>query len=231
MSYTLFLGSKRYSSWSLRGWLLMAPFGLEFKERVAELRSADFATMSAEMAPARTVPTLAHAVDGQQRIIWDSLAIAEYLAEQHPDLSYWPADAGARAWARSIVAEAHSSFGPLRQAMPMNLGRRYSNKSLAAPLQDDVARLTELWETTRARFGGGGPYLFGADYGVAEAFFTPYATRLETYGVSLQGDAAAYSEALLSHPSYLQWKRAGLDEPAAWIAERYEMSDQPETLG
>ena len=231
MTYTLFLGSKRYSSWSLRGWLLFASFGVPVQERLAQLRSDDFEALRKEMAPSKTVPTLAHDVGGARRIVWDSLAMAEYLAEQHPEAGYWPSDVEARAWARSVTAEAHSSFGPMRKAMPMNLARRYTQKTPSDDVAADIARMSELWTMTRAKFGAGGPYLFGAGYTVADAFFTPYATRLETYGFMPDGEAGAFAQALLDHPKYLEWRAAGLNEPEEWILAHYEFEDSPGVLG
>lgn len=229
MSYRLYIAGKRYSSWSLRGWLLFEAFGLPVEERVTALWSAEFEAMRAEMAPSRTVPTLVHEIEGQRRVIWDSLAIAEYLAERHPQAGLWPTDAERRAWARSLTAEAHAGFGAMRKATPMNLGRRYENKTLSAAAQGDVDRIAELWSESLSRFGADGPYLFGADYCVADVFFTPYATRLETYGVALSGAAEAYAAALLAHPSYLKWRSDALAETAR--LDKYEFEDTAEVLG
>ncbi len=229
MGYTLYIAGKRYSSWSLRGWLLLEAFGLPFKERIAPLRSPEFEAMRAEMAPSRTVPTLAHEEDGARRVVWDSLAIAEYLAERHPEAGHWPADPERRAWARCLAAEAHAGFGAMRKALPMNLGRRYHNKSVSESVEADVERLVELWTLTRARYGDGGPYLFGAAYTAADVFFTPYATRIETYGGALSGEAATYSDALLTHPPYWKWREAALAETE--ILDIYEFDDEEEALG
>ena len=170
MTYTLFIQDRAYSSWSLRGHLLLAAFDIPFATRHEFWRSPEYDALRAEIAPARTVPALR----GDDMFVWDSLAVAETLAERHP--GFWPADPAARAAARSLVAEMHSGFGALRADCPMNLRRRWAGFTPSDAVLADVARITALWAWARENFGGEGPYLFGA-FSVADAFFTPVASR------------------------------------------------------
>lgn len=220
MTYTLWLGAKAYSSWSLRGWLLFEAFGLSAAENVAPLYSAEFERERAAHFPSRSVPTLVHEEGGERRLVWDSLAIAEYLAERHPDAGHWPSDAAARAAARSLAADMHSSFQALRSSMPMNLKRDYPGRGMSPAVQSDVDRLVALWRWTRESFPSDGPFLFGARMTVPDVFYSPIATRLETYAVPLPEDAAAYSAALRAHPAMMKWREAALAEP--WIEPRYQ---------
>lgn len=220
MSYTLFIGNKAYSSWSLRGWLLLKAFGLPFQERLTPMFTEAFEAMRADMAPGRTVPTLLSEADGKRVMVWDTLAIAEYLAERHPQAGHWPADPAARARARCLCAEMHSSFQALRSNMPMNMKRRYPDRGRGAGVAQDIARMQALWSGARGEFGAGGPYLFGAGFTAADAFFAPVASRFETYAVSLEPQAQAYAEALLAHPAVAEWRAAAQAEP--WVEPRYQ---------
>ncbi|HYG66772.1 MAG TPA: glutathione S-transferase, partial [Anaeromyxobacteraceae bacterium] len=147
--------------------------------------------------------------DGDVRV-WDSLAIAEYLAERHPGL--WPADRAARAWARSVCAEMHSGFQALRSEMSMDVRARRPQRKRSPALLRDVARVETIWNETRQRFGAGGPLLFGA-FTIADAFYAPVAFRFRTYGVELPGDAGAYARAILALPAVQEWEAAARDEP------------------
>lgn len=217
--YTLHIGNRRYSSWSLRGWLLLKAFGLPFEEVLTPLYSTAFAALPEKIAPGRLVPTLIHVENGERRVIWESLAIAEYLAERHPEARHWPEDPAQRAWARCLACEMHAGFGSLRTEMPMNLKDSLPGRGRAGSVDADIARIAALWEQTRARFGAGGPWLFGARYTAADAFFAPVATRFRTYGVELDGAAQAYAAALLDHPSFRAWEAAAAEEP--WVEARY----------
>lgn len=220
MTYRIEIGNKRYSSWSLRGWLALDAFGLAYDERVTPLNTTDFEALQAAMAPARQVPVLLVAETGaSQQVIWDSLAIAEFLAERHPEAGHWPADPAHRARARCLAAEMHSSFGALRREMPMQIGVDLSGRGRAAGVDADIARIDQLWTETLAAYGGGGPYLFGASFTITDAFFAPVASRFETYGVALSDPAARYAAALRAHPSMLKWRAAAKAEP--WIEPRY----------
>lgn len=213
---TLVLGTRRYSSWSLRGWLMVRLAGLNVTEQVIALAGGSTPAIAAA-TPSGLVPYLEH--DGNQ--VWESLAIGEYCAELVPAL--WPADLRARTHARVLAAEMHAGFRPLRLAMPMNLGR---NRPLGAGIQPDVQadidRLDHLWSTTRAKYGAGGPFLFGADFNVADAMFAPVVARLSSYGVPLGAVASDYCDAVLARPLMLEWYQAAAAEPVAWLLDRYE---------
>ena len=206
--YTLYVGNKNYSSWSLRGWLATKLSGAPFKE-VAVALSTEGTLNPAfrSFSPTMRVPCL-H--DGTT-VVWDSLSIAEYLAERHPGM--WPADAVARAWARSICAEMHSGFSSLRSEMPMCIRERIDIRPWSPGLERDIARVIEIWNESRRRFGSGGPYLCGA-FSVADVFYAPVAFRFRTYGVDPGGDAGMYLEALLSHRWVREWEAAALQETA-----------------
>ena len=200
--YQLYLGNKNYSSWSLRGFLAMKLSGAPFVEKPMSLLSNP---ESRSFSPTRRVPCL-H--DGAT-VVWDSLSIAEYLAERHPGM--WPADPAARAWARSVAAEMHSSFSTLRNEMPMCIRERVDVRPWSDGLQRDIARVTELWNEGRGRFSRGGPYLCGA-YSLADVFYAPVAFRFRTYGVTPEGAAGAYLQAALEHPFVREWETAALAE-------------------
>lgn len=202
--YHLYLGYKNYSSWSLRPWLLMTHFDIAFVEHPVPTGHGSNAAHF-EYSDNGLVPCLHH--DGFR--IWDSLAIAEYLAESHPGM--WPTDRLARARARSVSAEMHSGFGNLRSAMPMNIRKKYMGAPASAPVSADIDRIVRLWSDCREQFGkpqgSGEPWLFGG-FSVADAMYAPIAWRFETYNVPLPPDAAAYRDALLAHPAMRSWERA-----------------------
>ena len=212
----LLLGTRRYSSWSLRGWLVVRLAGLEVEEQVVALSQGPTAAI-AQLSPSGLVPYLDH--DGNQ--IWDSLAIGEYCAELAPGL--WPAARPARTRARVLSAEMHAGFGALRTAMPMNLGRdRALAGGIAGAVRADIDRIERLWTETRNGYGAGGPYLFGADLTIADAMFAPVMARLLSYRVELEPVAAAYRDALRAHPLLQRWYADAAVEPAAWRLDRYE---------
>lgn len=200
MTYELAIGDRAYSSWSLRGWLLLDAFGLEVRVRRAQMRTPAFAELLADFAPARTVPAL-RAPDGS--VATDSLAIAEELASRHPEAGHWPADPPARAAARSIAAEMHASYGALRAACPMNLRTAWRGYAPSPEVRADLARIDMLWE--RALERSGGPWLFGA-YSAADAFHAPVAARVAGYALPVGAASAAYVERALTHPSVLRWR-------------------------
>jgi glutathione S-transferase len=201
MHYTLILGNKVYSSWSLRGWLLFEAFGIPFTHSVIPLHTKAFADFAKSEFPAKQVPTL-HVGRGSQKFtIWDSLSITEFLHENHPEAGLWPHDDIARAAARSLCAEMHASFTSLRATMPMNLRRRYSSFVPDAETVSDIGRICALWAWAKENWGDGGSYLFGDRFCAADAFFAPVASRLRTYGISIDALSEAYISALLSHPA------------------------------
>jgi glutathione S-transferase len=216
MGAKLYLGTARYSSWSLRGWLMVRLAGLAVEEIFIPLAGGNSPAVKA-VSPSGLVPFLDH----QGARIWESLAIAEYCAEVNPAL--WPADRVARAHARAIAAEMHAGFRGLRLAMPMNLGRDdYAGLGQTPESLADIARLEMIWAETRAVFGQDGPYLFGAAFNAADAMFAPIAARLLTYAPPLSAGAKAYCDAVRAHPLVANWYQLAANEPASWQLEKYE---------
>jgi glutathione S-transferase len=219
--FTIFLGNKTYSSWSLRGWLALKLSGAPFEEVVLPLNGPGSPTKEiVERSPSGRVPLLKH----RDLLVWDSLAIGEYLAELFPSAGLWPADTRARATARAVSAEMHSGFAALRSAMPMNVRREPIELPVSADVRTEIARIVTLWNDCRRTFGAAGPYLFGR-YGFADAMFAPVATRFRTYGVSLDEGARAYVDASLAHPAVEEWIGAAKREP--WRIEGYEAYGTP----
>jgi glutathione S-transferase len=209
--YTLYVGNKNYSSWSLRGWLVTRLAGAPFDEiPVALGLGPDPATLA--FLPSGLVPCL-H--DGDT-VVWDSLAIAEYLAERHPGM--WPSDAAARAWARSIAAEMHSGFASLRNDMAMCVRERVDVRPWSPGLAANILRVETLWNESRRRYGAGGDFLCGA-FSIADAFYAPVAYRFRTYGVVPDGAAGSYLQSMLAHPWMLEWEVAALAETAVIEAD------------
>jgi glutathione S-transferase len=202
--YTLYIGNKNYSTWSLRAWVLMKTLGIAFLEKQFALYKPETPARLRQVSPSSRVPCL-H--DGDV-VVWDSLAIAEYLAERHEGV--WPGDAVARAWARSAAAEMHSGFARLRDEFGMNVKLR-SAKSPSPAVAAEIARIVELWREGRERFGHGGDFLCGA-FTAVDAFWCPVAFRFQTYGAALDGAAAAYCHGLLALPAMREWAAAAADE-------------------
>ena len=220
-AYTLHLGNKAYSSWSLRGWLLFSAFGVPFDEKVTPMYTPEFEQLRRDLAPSYQVPTLLWMEGGEEHVVWDSLAIAELLAERHPQAGHWPQNPVARAAARTLAAEMHSSFRALRSAMPMNLKKQFPGKGRTSEVDADIARIFQLWAWARDRFGEGGPYLFGANFTAADAFFVPVALRFETYDVKAPESLAETLAALQNAPTLDQWRAAAAAEP--WVESRYDI--------
>jgi glutathione S-transferase len=204
--YQLFIANKNYSSWSLRPWVLMKELGIAFTERFVTFESSGSYTKFRDFSPTGKVPCLQ---DGETTV-WDSLAITEYLAETHSRV--WPSDKRARAWARSASAEMHSGFGTLRERCTMNCGIRVRLFEMPSALESDIARLGELWGEGLRRFGG--PFLAGKQFSAVDAFFTPVAFRIQTYGLQLETTAQAYAARLRERPSMQSWYRDALAETA-----------------
>ncbi len=220
MDFTLFVGDYAYSSWSLRGWLLLDAFGLPATLRHAHMRTPAFDALLSEIAPSRTVPALAFTDHTQSpRMVWDSLAIAETVHEYHPQAGLWPKGDRARPAARAVAAEMHSGFTALRGACPMNMRRAYEGFEVGDDVRADLARLDELWEYARARGTGEGAFLFGA-FSAADAFYAPVASRIATYGLPVSEAALAYVAALLGHDSVRRWRAMGMADP--YVQSHYE---------
>jgi glutathione S-transferase len=207
----LIIGTRKWSSWSLRPWLALKRTGAAFSETLITLREVGVTEAIAQHSPSGRVPVLR---DGEL-VVCDSLAICEYLADKFPAAQLWPRDLAARALARAASAEMHSGFPSLRGECPMDIGLR-TKADLVEATREDVARIVRLWNDLRGRFGASGPFLVGS-WSIADAFFTPVATRFRSYGVHLSdygdtGPAGAYCETLLRTPEFLEWEKAALAE-------------------
>lgn len=214
----LVIGNKRYSSWSLRGWLAAKQSGLAFDEVVIPMDTPEFAAAKVDPAcmPSGRVPVL---WDGDVAV-WESLAIIDWLADRVGRDCFWPEDDAARALARAIAAEMHAGFVELRKACPMNTGRTYAAFALTPEVERDVGRIDALWREAIHGFGGeGGPFLFGA-FGAADIMYAPVVTRFRTYDVPLSDTAEAYVNAVLDHPFMREWY-AGADAED-WRLDRIE---------
>ncbi len=212
---TLYLGTRRYSSWSLRGWLAVRMARLDVTETVIPLTGHGTPEVKA-ISPSGLVPYLEH----RGVHVWETVAIGEYCAELAPAL--WPSDRAARAHARAIAAEMHAGFRALREAMPMNLGRTIPGAGRTEGSLADIARIEAIWRDTRAKFGAGGPFLFGADFTLADAMYAPVVARLLTYQPALAADSAAYCAAVRQFPLVAEWYDGAAREPAAWRLDKYE---------
>ena len=206
MTYDLAIGDRAYSSWSLRGWLLLDAFGIPVRTRTARLYTEELPRLLEEFRPARTVPVM-RCPDGT--LVMESLAIAEELASRHPEAGHWPQDPRARAVARSLAAEMHAGFGALRSQCPMNLRVSYAETPMTDALRADLDRLETVWAWARETTDGDGPWLCGA-YSVADAFFAPVASRIATYDLPVSEPARAYVAAQLAHPSFRRWRAMAL---------------------
>lgn len=204
---TLTLSSKNYSSWSLRGWLLCRFAGLPFEERMVETDDASVRAELLLLSPSVLVPRLAH---GEVEV-WDTLAIAAYLNELIPGAGLLPADRVARAHCRAISGEMHSGFSALRSALPMNLKAHYPNFTVWSRAKGDIERIVDIWRDCLEKYGG--PYLFGAHRGLADAMYAPVATRFLTYGVTLDEACAAYCQTIMAMPEMQEWVAAAREEP------------------
>lgn len=211
---TLVIANRNYSSWSLRPWVLLTHLGIPFKEVRLALDTPEFAANIGRYSPSRRVPAL---IDGDVTV-WESLAILEYVSELAGGRG-WPADRAARAVARAIASEMHAGFGPLRSAWPMNIRARNRRVPMTTELAASITRIDELWTTTRARFGTGGPWLFGA-YSAADAMYLPIAFRLQTYGTERLGAAAReYVATSVGDPLVEPWVRASEAETETVAAD------------
>jgi glutathione S-transferase len=202
--YELYIANKNYSSWSLRAWILMQELGVPFTEHLLIFGESSSWEGFVRISPSGKVPCL---LDGAITV-WDSLAIAEYLAERHAGV--WPGDPVARAWARSAAAEMHSGFDELRRCCSMSCGLRVRLHAVGAGLACDLARIDTLWSDGLCRFGG--PYLAGKNFTAVDAFYAPIAFRLQTYGLALRAEGAAYARRLLDLGSMRRWYDSALSE-------------------
>jgi glutathione S-transferase len=218
----LIIGNKAYSSWSLRGWLAVKQSGLPFEEITVPMFDEDWNKRieGDEFAPSGgKVPVLWD----DKTVIWDSLAIVEWLADKTGRARYWPEEEAARGMARSMAAEMHSSYPNLRRYCGMNVRKQFPESQMKEEVRVEVIRILELWAEARARHGSGGPYLFGG-FGAVDIMFAPVVTRFATYSVPVPRFAAAYMETILNHPWMREWIDAAQEEP--WVIEQYEQAAQ-----
>jgi len=219
----LIIGNKAYSSWSLRGWLACRQSGLPFEEMVVPLYDQDWDKRREgdEFAPSSgKVPILWD----DDVVVWDSLAIIEYLIDKVGREKFWPEDDAARAMARSMAAEMHSSFAALRRECGMNIRQVYPPRRPSDEVIADLTRIMELWAQARARFGGDGDFLFGA-FGAADIMFAPVVTRFITYSLPVTPVGQAYIEAISAHPFMQEWLEGAAAE--RWVIDRFESPDLP----
>ena len=214
----LLIGNKAYSSWSLRGWLACRQSGLAFSEEVVSLYSDSWTkrrTMPDFAPSGGKVPIL---WDGDTAV-WDSLAIIDYLDARSGGSKFWPADAAACGFARSLAAEMHAGFTALRRLHPMNVRKTFAAQPVDDAVQSDVDRMTWLWAQAKARYGGDGPFLFGA-FGAADIMFAPAITRFSTWSIPMPDAARSYADSITAHPLVLEWISAAQAE--TWMIDRFE---------
>ena len=214
---TIYLGNRNYASWSLRAWLALKATAAPFDEVVIPILVPGSKETLLKYSPSGKVPALHHG----DVVVWDSLAICGYLSEQLPAAGLWPADPAAKAVARSVSAEMHSSFQALRREFPMNIRSSFPGREIGADAQNDINRVMAVWRQCRNRFGEpqGGDFLFG-HFTIADAMFAPVVTRLRTYRFDLEREADSYCDAIMALPAMQEWAAAARNEPM--IIDQYE---------
>lgn len=219
MAYTLIVGTKNWSSWSLRPYLAMRATGAPFEEITIQLRAKESPTTRDRIlkhSPAGRVPVLKIEENGKTLTVWDSLAICEVLAERHPEAKLWPADPAARAIARSYAAEMHSSFPDVRDQLTMEFARKLPTPSLRDATKAQIERILEAWSTALKEHGG--PFLFGG-FTVADCMYGPVVSRFLTYGIAMPAEAQAYCARMMALPSMQDWGKAAKAEVDAGLPE------------
>lgn len=216
MSLKLVIGNKNYSSWSMRPWIAMKAAGIPFEEILIPLYGPGSAEAILKYSPAGKVPIL-H--DGDFAV-WDSLAILEYLADKFPEARLWPVDLQARARARSVSAEMHSGFQALRQHCTMNLWLPPKSRPMPDEVYENMKRIEAIWADCRAQYGQGGPFLFGARFGNADAMYAPVVGRFHNYGLPVSATTRAYMDAVMATPAWKDWVDAGMKE--TWVLKHNE---------
>ena len=202
---TLYHGYPGVSSWSLRAWLALRKSGLDFEQKLIDYRSQAGSAELKRTSPNGLVPLLVHRAGDGETLVWESLAVCEYIAELAPAVGLWPDDRGLRALARSVSAEMHAGFGAMRRGLDMAVLERRT-ADIDTPVQADIDRIAAIWSSCRSKPGAGeGPWLFGR-FTVADAMYAPVATRFRTYGIPLDGAAAAYCDAVLDDPDMKVWE-------------------------
>lgn len=215
----LIIGNKNYSSWSLRGWLAAKQSGLHFEELTVNIDGDEWGSRKREMGEVQPSSGKVPILWDDDAVVWDSLAIMEYLADKVGRDRFWPKDDTARGMARAMVAEMHSSYLPLRRECPMNVRKQIQLSGLSDEAMQNVVRILTLWAEARARHGRGGPFLFGT-FGAADIFYAPIVSRFITYGIGVPGFAQAYMQAIWEHEWMQAWVAAAEDEQ--WVIEQFE---------
>jgi glutathione S-transferase len=219
----LIIGNKNYSSWSLRGWLAMKQSGLHFDELTVNIHGEDWEAAKRQQGDFQPsggkVPVL---WDGDV-VVWDSLAILEYLGDKVGRERFWPKQDAARGMARAMVAEMHSSYIPLRRALPMNVRKHFEGVALTDEVRANIVRILGLWAEARARYGKGGPFLFGT-FSAADIFYAPIVSRFLTYGVGVPGFAETYMQSIWEHDWMQHWIKASEDEE--WVIEQWDTAPE-----
>ncbi len=223
--FKIIIGNKNYSSWSLRGWLALAAYDIPFEEIMLPLDTPEFYERIAKLNPSGKVPALYHG----DLLIWDSLAIIDYIAKLYPEKNIWPKDNAAYAFARSISAEMHAGFTAVRGAMPMNMQGAWSGLGTTDAVEADIRRIEELWTYALDSFSGDGPYLFGNTLSGADIMFSAVVSRFKTYDIKLNERCSAYSTSVLDHPAVKVWTEAALKETD--IVEVDEIDPNTSILG
>jgi glutathione S-transferase len=213
--FTIYIGNRNYSSWSLRGWLMLKLSGASFEEVLVPLHESATRTTILRHSPSGRVPALHHG----ELVIWESLAIGEYLAERFPAARLWPAEPEARAVARAVSAEMHAGFSALRSHLPMNMRSSFAGRGVTPEAQADINRVTALWRDCRKRFGAEGKFLFG-DPTIADAMYAPVVSRFRTYRIGLEEEAQRYADTVWALPALQEWATAAGHEPM--VIEEFE---------
>ena len=220
----IIIGSKTYSSWSLRGWLAVKLSGLAFEEIVLTLDTPEFYQEIKKYCPTNCVPVVHHG----EVVVWDSLAIIDYIDRLCADVNFWPDDRASFAHAKAISAEMHSGFMALRSNAPMNIGKKFTGLGLSEAVAKDVARIDTIWSETRSKFGTGGDFLFGS-FGAADIMYAPVVHRFKTYDLPRSDISEAYINAMLNHPAMKEWTTSAMQETT--ILEREELDPATTVLG
>jgi glutathione S-transferase len=213
--FTIYIGNKNYSSWSLRAWLMAKAAGIAFDEVLIPLYLPQSRAELVRYSPSGKVPALKHG----EVVVWESLAIGEYLAECVPQAGLWPADSAARALARAASTEMHAGFANLRHHLPMNMRSVFAGREIIPEIQADLDRIAAIWRDCRRRYGAGGGYLFGT-FTIADAMYAPVVSRLRTYRITLDDEAQAYADSLWAYPALQEWVAAANNEPM--VVEQFE---------
>ena len=218
--FRLLIGNKNYSSWSLRPWLLLRQAGVAFEEELIPFGTEGWKERVRKTNPAGQVPALVHQPEGAAEpiVVWESLAICDYVARLRPEARLWPEVHAALATCLAVSAEMHSGFRRLRESMPMNVRKSLPGRGRQPGVAEDIARVAHIWREARERFGGNGPFLFG-HFTVADAMYAPVVYRFATYAVDLDPVCAAYRDHMLGLPAMREWAAASAAEP--WV-ERHD---------